>query len=179
MRRIGRALKLITAPSLDLLQPWSMAMRVWPSDLNLGMHVDNVRYLQLMSMARNEFFLRSGMRWLMLRRGLGLPLAACEMRYRRPLFAWQAFSLHTQMAGWDDRRFYLTQRFERAGETMAEGVFRCAFTRGSTVLDPGAVFAELAGGAVVSPELPREQTAGGTKEAAPAASVDHGARRQA
>lgn len=156
MRSIGRALKSITAPSLGLLDPLCIPMRVWPSDLNLGMHMDNVRYLQLMNMARNELFLRSGIRRLMLRRRLGLPLAACEMRYRRSLLPWQRFELQTRIVGWDEKRFYIQQSFRRQDKVAAEGVFRCAFTQGSGVIAPATVFAELMGEAVDSPTRPEE-----------------------
>lgn len=154
MRFIGSMLRAATGPRLRFDTPLVSHHRVWPSDMNLGMHMDNVRYLQLMDRARNEFFLRTGIAWFGARRRMAVPVASCEVIYRRPLLAWERFSLHTQLLGWDDKRFYLEQRFLRDDREVTRGRFRCAFSTARGVRPPGEIFSELLGETAVSPELP-------------------------
>ena len=121
MRSTIRSLHGLTRPQIGLRETLVLDMRVWPGDLNIGLHMDNVRYLQLMNEARNLFFQRTGIRRVCLRRRLGLPLASCDMRYRRPLHAGQRYRLSTRIVDWDERRFEIVQRYERKGELIAEG----------------------------------------------------------
>ncbi|MHA7835430.1 MAG: thioesterase family protein, partial [Algiphilus sp.] len=86
---------------------------VWPTDFNVGMHMDNVRYLQLMNRARNELLMRSGIMRAARRRRLGVPVALCTMRYKRSLMPFQRFTLQTQIVGWNTRRFFVAQDFLR------------------------------------------------------------------
>lgn len=144
MRSTIRSLHGLTRPQIGLRETLVLDMRVWPGDLNIGLHMDNVRYLQLMNEARNLFFQRTGIRRVCLRRRLGLPLASCDMRYRRPLHAGQRYRLSTRIVDWDERRFEIVQRYERKGELIAEGHFHSAFTQAGKVVAPADVFAAIA-----------------------------------
>lgn len=156
MRLLGSALRLTTQPRLALDAPLAVSSLVWPTDLNIGLHMDNVRYLQLMNRARNELFLRTGIARVAMRRRLGIPVANCAMDYRRSLQPWERFSLRTQILGWTERRFFVAQDFLRGEEVVASGQLRCAFSGAAGTVNPAEVFAEVTGSEPVSPALPAE-----------------------
>lgn len=151
MRLLGSALRFGTQPRLALDAPLTVASRVWPTDLNIGLHMDNVRYLHLMNRARIELFLRTGIARVAMRRRLGIPVANCAMDYRRSLQPWERFFLRTRIIGWSDRRFYVTQEFLRGETVVACGQLRCAFSGATGTVAPAAVFAEVAGAEPLSP----------------------------
>ena len=47
-------------PRLGLLDTGSLHMRVWPTDLDVLMHMNNGRYLSLMDLGRVDLLVRSG-----------------------------------------------------------------------------------------------------------------------
>jgi len=156
MRLLGTTLRLATEPPLALDAPLVLHSRVWPGDLNLGMHMDNVRYLQLMNRARNELLMRAGIMRAARRKRLGVPLAHCTMRYRRSLMPLERFSLRTQIIGWNARRFFMAQDFLRDEQVVASGRLHYAFAGSEGTLAPATVFADIVGMEPVSPPLPAE-----------------------
>lgn len=156
MRPLGSAWRVLRHPQCALDAPLVLTSRVWPTDLNIGLHMDNVRYLQLMNRARNELFLRTGIARVAMRRRLGIPVSNCALDYRRSLQPWQRFSLRTQILGWTERRFFVAQDFLRGEEVVASGRLRCAFSGTAGTVMPAEVFAELTGPEPVSPALPAE-----------------------
>lgn len=46
------------------------------------------------------------------------------MRFRRPLTIFQRYQLKTRVVGWDERWFFIEQRFERDGNVAAWGVIK-------------------------------------------------------
>lgn len=156
MRFLGSTLRLATQPSLALDTPLVLHSRVWPMDLNMGMHMDNVRYLQLMNRARNELLIRSGIMRAARRRRLGVPVAHCTMRYRRSLMPFERFTLRTQIIGWNARRFFMAQDFLRDEGIVASGRVHYAFAGAEGTVSPATVFADILGAQAVSPPLPEE-----------------------
>lgn len=72
---------------LDLFALSDLPMRVWPTDLDVQMHMNNGRYLSLMDLGRIDLLVRSGF-WAEARRRGWFPLVgASAIEYRRPLRA--------------------------------------------------------------------------------------------
>lgn len=158
MRILASALRAATTPRLDLMAPMTLHLRVWPGDLNIGRHMDNVRYLKLMDLARNEMLLRNGITGLAARRRIGVVVARCEVEYKRSLLPWERFTVHTQLLGWNARRFFIEQRFVRGDTLVTRGVFHCALSARNGVQAPDDFFAALVGGRLQSPPLPEGLT---------------------
>lgn len=156
MRLLNSTFRLAMQPSLALDAPLVLHSRVWPTDLNIGMHMDNVRYLQLMDRARNELLIRSGIMRAARRRRLGVPVAHCTMSYRRSLMPFERFTLHTQIIGWNTRRFFMAQDFLRDERVVASGRLHYAFAGAEGAVPPASVFADILGTQAVSPPLPQE-----------------------
>lgn len=104
-----------------------LRFRVWPSDLDLNLHMNNGRYLGMMDLGRFDLMLRAGLvskgiveRWMPV-------VADLKIRYRQSLNPFQSFELHTRLVGWDRKWFYLEQRFVSQGKLMARALVRTAF----------------------------------------------------
>ncbi|MBY8965368.1 acyl-CoA thioesterase [Algiphilus sp. NNCM1] len=156
MRFVASALRSVARPGHPLDAPLVQHSMVWPTDLNVGMHMDNVRYLQLMNRARNELLMRSGIMRAARARRLGVPVAQCVMRYKRSLMPFERFCLRTQIIGWNERRFFMAQDFVRDGQVVASGQLQYAFVGPEGRVAPATIFSALLGREAVSPPLPAE-----------------------
>ena len=98
---------------LDLLEESRLPMRVWPSDLDLNLHLTNSRYLAMMDLGRLDWALRTGVAVAAWRRRWRPLVGSVALRFRRDLPPLQRFDLRTRLLGWDEKWLYLEQRFCR------------------------------------------------------------------
>lgn len=130
-----------------------LPFRVWLNDLDVNLHMNNGRYLTIMDLGRFDFLLRSGL-WTQVRRQRWMPLVgAVVFRYKRSLQPFVRYDLHSRVLGWDDKWFYIEQRFLLGGELAGLGLVRALF-RGRTGNVPPADALRAAGYDVASPPLP-------------------------
>ena len=92
-------------------QEFSFWSRVWLSDVDLFMHMNNCRYYQRCEEGRYHFLMRSGVGALMYKKGHKAGVAGCVVRFRRELKPLQAFQVKTSLAGWDERSFFIEHKF--------------------------------------------------------------------
>lgn len=139
--------QLITSrfrPHQSLMERATLRMRVWPADLDINLHLTNSRYLALMDLGRIELMLRTGMmRKVMKRRWLPV-VSIASIRFRREISPFQRFTLHTRILGWDEKWFYMEQRFETAQGIAAIGVVKGLF-RGRNGNVPSQALIDLTG----------------------------------
>lgn len=118
-------------PRLDLLDESVTPFRVWPSDLDPLMHMNNGKYLSIMDLARMDLMARSGA-WAKLKKAGWYPVVAGQtISYYRSLNPWKRFEVHTQILGLDDRWSYLEQRFMSEGKLCARAIVRARFLKRS------------------------------------------------
>ncbi|PWC52360.1 thioesterase family protein [Azospirillum sp. TSO22-1] len=130
-----------------------VAFRVWPSDLDLNMHMTNARYFSVMDLGRLDLVVRSGMAGTMLRNRWRPVLGASTMRFRRPLKPFQRYEVVSRVLCWDDRWFYMEQRAETPQGTAAVAVMQGAFVGKGGIVAPAAMLRE-AGMPHESPPMP-------------------------
>lgn len=142
--------------TIEPMQAFVFKSRVWPGDMNLGGHMDNVRYLKLMDMTRTGFFIRSGIaRAAAPKRISPVPVVAAKhIRYRRPLTAWQPFSLTTRILCWDDKWLFLEQTIHSRGRLVSEALVKCVFLLDDKAEAPGRVLALTGQAPGSSPAMP-------------------------
>lgn len=121
----------------DILTPSYLKLCVMPNDLDFNMHMNNGRYLTIMDLGRLDLILRSGLMKIMLQQASVPILAAASIRYRISLDPFQKYSLETRIAGWDEKWFYIEQRFisgsgPRRGEVAAIGLVKGCFLNNKT-----------------------------------------------
>jgi len=136
-----------------LLEPGRVRFRVWPNDCDINLHMNNGRYLTFMDLGRVHLIAQIGLGRALLRRRWAPVLSAAEMNFIRPLRPFQAFELVTRLLTWDEKYFYIEQRFVSDGRLLAVGMVKGLFLRGRERVESRAVLAAL-GLADLPPALP-------------------------
>jgi len=126
---------------------------VWPTDLDLNMHMNNGRYLTLMDLGRLQLMMRTGLLKFILRNHWMPVLGAVSMRYRRPLAPLRRFTLATRLLSWDEKWFYIEHKFLVKEEVMAVAVVRAVILAKGKSL-PTTTITRLVGGSSAPPEPP-------------------------
>ena len=138
---------------LGVLEEDRLRMRVLPNDIDINLHMNNARYLNIMDYGRIHLLARTGLlehiihsRWRPL-------VGAVWLTYRRSLPLFSAFCLTSRLVCWDQRWFYLEQTFTGrkglAAVSWVKGILRDA--QGS--VEPQVAIEGVAPG-VISPPMP-------------------------
>ncbi len=132
-----------------------LPLRVLPTDMDINMHLTNARYLSMMDLGRAEFIIQAGMfKELMKRKWLPV-VAVANLKFIKQINPLQRFNLITRIVGWDEKWFFMEQRFEVEGQLVALGVIKGLFrSRNGNV--PTADLIKLAGYEGDALELPEE-----------------------
>ncbi len=158
MNLIFRMLRLLftTArrPPIAPLDETSLTFRVWPSDLDVLLHMNNGRYLTLMDLGRADSIIRSGIKRRLGELGWYTVIASETIRFRESLGPFQKFQLCTRLLGWDDKSFYIRQTFERGERVCAVALVRVRFLRRSGGTLSAAEVADAILPGIVPPPLP-------------------------
>jgi len=137
----------------ELLEPGRLRFRVWPNDCDLNLHMNNGRYLTFMDLGRVHLIAQIGFLASLIRRRWSPVLSAAEMNFIRPLGPLQAFDLVTRLLTWDEKYFYIEQRFVANGRLHAVGMVKGLFLRGRERIESRAVL-ELLGLDLPAPAVP-------------------------
>lgn len=105
--------------------------RVWPSDLDVLMHMNNSKYLALMDIARMDLMYRSGVWKKISAQGWYPVVAGQTISYFSSLNPWKTFDVKTQLLGLDDKWVYLEQKFYSEGKLHAHAIVRTRFLKKS------------------------------------------------
>ncbi len=112
-------------------------LRVLPNDLDLNFHMNNGRFLSLMDLGRLDLLIRSDLAAALLRHRWQPLVGAVNMRYKVSLLPFQRYRLRTKVVGWDEKWFYLEQRFERGNRTIAVALVKALFRGDRRNIPPG------------------------------------------
>jgi acyl-CoA thioesterase FadM len=118
-RLIGVLLNAMFGQRLQPMEESRLAMRVWPTDLDPNLHMNNGRYLTVMDLGRFDLMIRIGLARTALKRRWMPVVAAAQIRYRRSLAPFERYTLTTRLLSWDGKWFYLEQRFVRRDGSVA------------------------------------------------------------
>lgn len=129
-----------------------LRFRVWPTDCDLNLHMNNGRYLTLMDLGRVYTLAQTGLLRLILRQRWRPVLVAAEINYIRALLPLQRFTLATRLLTWDEKYFYLEQRFERGGTLCAIAMVKGLFLGRRSRIAPSEVAEAL--GIEAPPAMP-------------------------
>jgi acyl-CoA thioesterase FadM len=108
-----------------ILPPFGVSrlmFRVWPTDLDTSLHMNNGRYLTLMDLGRVDLLVGMGLAGEVIRRGWTPILSAAKIRYRRELKTWRRFALESRIVWWSDTLVVMEQRFVSVGKENREVV---------------------------------------------------------
>ncbi|HCW69816.1 MULTISPECIES: acyl-CoA thioesterase [Thalassospira] len=138
---------------LDPLDPSVLHFRAWPFDLDINVHMTNSRYFALMDLGRTELILRNGIAKQMFKRKWQPVVSGSTMRFKRAIKPFQKFAVETHALYWDDKGFYLEQRFVANGKTLALGVVKAVFVGPEGIIRPEEI-CRLVGADETSPLMP-------------------------
>lgn len=116
---------------IDPLGVSELDFRVWPFDIDLNIHMNNGRYLSIMDLGRMDLLMRLGLTRHIFKNKWMPVLASAKIRYRIPLMPFQKFRLESRVAWWDDKWFYMEQRFIIVDGPKKNAVAAIAFVKGS------------------------------------------------
>ncbi|MFZ5876302.1 MAG: thioesterase family protein [Nitrospirota bacterium] len=166
VRMIRVLVAAVFGARLAPLDESAVRFRVWPNDLDINLHMNNGRYLTIMDLGRLDLMLRAGLGRAIVTRGWRPMVGTAVIRYRRGLAAFERCTLKTRIVSWDDKWFWLEQRFERDGDVVAVGVIKGLFRAPGGNVSTAEVLALL--GVTDSPRTPegilpwqRAEAAGG------------------
>lgn len=140
-------------PRLGLLESDRIRLRVWPTDIDFNLHLNNSRFLSYMDYGRVRLTARLGVLDLALRQRWMPLVGAVHITYRRSLDLWVPFTLTTRMLGWDEKWFFMEQVFESANGLAAIAWVPGLFRGADGNIHPQAILDTIAPG-IPSPPLP-------------------------
>ena len=114
---------------LDFLASCSIDFRVWPTDLDLNMHMTNSRYLCFMDLGRMDLLAQTRTLLPLFKNGYFPVVASESIRFKRSLKPFEKFSVKTQITDLDEKDFYIKQTFYHQKKIVAEGFIRGRFKK--------------------------------------------------
>lgn len=141
-------------PAMGPLDECSTKLRVWVNDIDIYLHMNNGRYLTIMDIGRTELIVRTGLFKKLFAHKI-YPVVASEMiRFNRSIDAFQGYELKTRILGWDDKYFYLVQKFIRKESLCAQAVVKVRFLQKGVGKIPPQKVIDAYGAPVSAPALP-------------------------
>ena len=135
--RLGTvALGSLQRGPLEPLAEARITLRAWPLDLDTNLHLNNGRYLTLMDFGRYDQAIRTGLMKAILRNRWRPMLGGASIQFRREIRAFDRFDLATRLVAWDEKWFYMEQRFERDGKVCADALVRGVLKKGRQTIPP-------------------------------------------
>ena len=140
---------------IGFLDTSKISYRVLPSDCDVNFHLTNSRYAAFMDLARTYMLAEMGLlkKFLKLK---WMPIVnATEFTYIRDIKPFEKFWIESKVVGWDEKYFYIEQRF-----LTARGLHCIVHVRGVFIHKrhqvPIEVVVKAAGYNDVKPDLPPE-----------------------
>lgn len=98
--------------------------RVTSNDIDMC-HMNNARYLRECDFARFSLYVRNGVfKALRALRG-SMVVGATTIRYRRALYIGESYELRSRIVTWDDKAFYLEQKFVSTKDGLVCAIMYC------------------------------------------------------
>lgn len=111
----------IIPQSRNPTQTFVLRFRTWPHDLDFNLHMNNGRYLTIMDIGRLDLMLRLGLFGKILWNWWMPVIGTAFVHFRKSLGPIRSFELHTKVAAWDEKWFYIEQTFMQNDTVMAVG----------------------------------------------------------
>lgn len=145
--------RAVRASALEPLDTSRIHGRVLPQDVEVR-RMNNGRYVTMQDIGRFDLAVRAGFvrpmfehKWQPLVRSLSID-------FRKSLLLGQRYTLTTRFVCFDQRYFYMDQRFIRDGDDVAVSWCKVLFREKERTVPPAEVLNAMGKGAIVSPPSP-------------------------
>lgn len=144
-------------PKLSTFEETSAKFTVLPTDAHIPFFkaMCGGRYVDFMDLARVDQVSRLGILGVMRRKKLDINLGGQFVRYHKPLKTFRRFEVRTNIVCWDEKFFYVDQKFMQDGVVKAHGLVQACF-RGKGGICPPAELIAMAGMQDTKPAMPKE-----------------------
>ena len=116
-------------PGIGFLDTSRISYRALPFDCDVNLHLTNSRYPAFMDLARTYMIADMGLMNKFLKMKWMPIVNASEFTYIRDIKPFEKFEIETKVVGWDEKYFYIEQRFITARGlhciVHVRGVFVC------------------------------------------------------
>lgn len=113
-------------PRVLVTDPVTITLPVRRIDVE-AKRMNNGRYLTMMDLGRFALVVRAGYVPILAKNRWYPLVTGVMIRFRRALCVGTRYDLTTRLVCWDDRSFFLEQRFTQGGETQAEAWVKSRF----------------------------------------------------
>jgi acyl-CoA thioesterase FadM len=128
MKQLFRLLKILLfsrfRQPMGFFDEGEVTFRVWPNDLDPLLHMNNGVYLTLLDLGRIDLTIRTGMAKIWKEQGVYAVVASEAIRFKKSLGPFSKFSIFTKCVYWDDKYFFIEQRFEQKGKVAAKALIK-------------------------------------------------------
>uniref|UniRef100_A0A3Q1BG10 Protein THEM6 n=2 Tax=Amphiprion ocellaris TaxID=80972 RepID=A0A3Q1BG10_AMPOC len=140
-------------PVWDITAEQILSGRVTSHDIDMC-HMNNARYLRECDFARFSLYTRNGVFKALRALGASMVVGATTIRYRRALCIGEGYELRSRIVTWDDKAFFLEQRFVSTKDGLVCAVMYCkqSVIRSS----PDKIMQHLCKRKVECPEFPED-----------------------
>lgn len=111
-------------PVFDITGEQVLTGRVTSHDIDMC-HMNNARYLRECDFARFSLYTRNGVFKALRALGASMVVGATTIRYRRALCIGEGYELRSRIVTWDDKAFFLEQRFVSTKDGLVCAVMYC------------------------------------------------------
>lgn len=111
-------------PVRDVTAEQTLAGRVTTHDIDMC-HMNNARYLRECDFARFSLYVRNGVFKALRALKASMVVGATTIRYRRALCIGEGYELRSRIVTWDDKAFFLEQRFVSTKDGLVCAVMYC------------------------------------------------------
>lgn len=153
LRLAGVLASSLRSDRLNPLDSSRLTLRVLPGDVEIS-RMNNGRYVTLMDLGRVDLTLRCGLLRVLVKNRWSPLVASLTIRYRRSLELGERYDLVTRIAAFDEKYWYMEQRFEVGGEVAALAYVKAIFRGPSGNVTPRQMLSAAGFGDIVSPPMP-------------------------
>lgn len=111
-------------PVWDVTAEQTLTGRVTTRDIDMC-HMNNARYLRECDFARFSLYVRNGVFKALRALKASMVVGATTIRYRRALCIGEGYELRSRIVTWDDKAFFLEQRFVSRKDGLVCAVMYC------------------------------------------------------
>lgn len=111
-------------PVWDVTAEQTLTSRVTTNDIDMC-HMNNARYLRECDFARFSLYTRNGVFKALRVLKASMVVGASTIRYRRALAIGEGYELRSRIVTWDDKAFFLEQRFVSTKDMLVCAVMYC------------------------------------------------------
>lgn len=104
---------------------------VFPTDLDVLMHVNNGVYFSLQDLARVDLMIRSGAMKIINQNGWYPVVINETLNFKKSLELFDKFSIQTKVIGWDEKNIVLEHQFFKKDILVANGYVKARFLKKS------------------------------------------------